>query len=121
MTEFDAEERARLSGGISTTVIHDAVVAALNERGVRARCLLDVGCGTGNLRARVQNVCERYIGADAVRHEGYPAEAEFVLANLDAGSVALPDGACDVVACVETIEHVENPRALMRELVRLAT
>ncbi|HEX2674630.1 MAG TPA: methyltransferase domain-containing protein, partial [Polyangiaceae bacterium] len=30
-------------------------------------------------------------------------------------------GACDVVACIETIEHVENPRALIRELVRLTT
>ena len=120
MVEFDVEERARLSAGESATVIHDAVLAALKERGVRARCLLDVGCGTGSLRARVQSICERYIGADAIRHEGFPAGAEFVLANLDAGRVTLPDGACDVVACIETIEHVENPRALMRELVRLA-
>ena len=121
MAEFDVEERARLSAGESAAVIHEAVLAALTERGVRARCLLDVGCGTGSLRSRVQNVCERYIGADAIRHAGLPAEAEFVVANLDAGSVALPDSACDVVACIETIEHVENPRALMRELVRLTT
>jgi 2-polyprenyl-3-methyl-5-hydroxy-6-metoxy-1,4-benzoquinol methylase len=66
-------------------------------------------------------VCERYVGADAIRHDGFPADAEFVVANLDAGMVTLPDNSCDVVACIETIEHVENPRALMRELVRLAT
>jgi 2-polyprenyl-3-methyl-5-hydroxy-6-metoxy-1,4-benzoquinol methylase len=121
MAEFDVEERARLSAGESAEVIHDAVLAALMERIVRARCLLDVGCGTGRLRIRVQGVCERYIGADAIRHSGFPAGAEFVLANLDTGRVALPDGACDVVACIETIEHVENPRALMRELVRLTS
>jgi len=120
MTDFDVEERARLSGGISTAVIHDAVVAALTERGVHAPCLLDVGCGVGNLRARVRAICDRYIGADAIRHAGFPPDAEFVLVDLDTGRVALPDGSCDVVACVETIEHVENPRALMRELVRLA-
>jgi len=120
MVKFDVEERARLSVGESAAVIHSAVLSALRERGVHARCLLDVGCGTGSLRARVQNHCERYIGADALRHDGFPAGAEFVLANLDTGRVALPDGACDVVACIETIEHVENPRALMRELVRLA-
>jgi 2-polyprenyl-3-methyl-5-hydroxy-6-metoxy-1,4-benzoquinol methylase len=119
MADFNVEERARLSAGQSATVIHDAVVQALTERGVRARCLVDVGCGTGSLRARVQSLCERYVGADAIRHDGFPAGAEFVLANLDAGRVALPDGACDVVACIETIEHVENPRGLMRELVRL--
>jgi 2-polyprenyl-3-methyl-5-hydroxy-6-metoxy-1,4-benzoquinol methylase len=121
MAELNVEERARLSAGQSAAVIHDAVVEALTERGIRARCLVDVGCGTGSLRARVQSLCERYVGADAIRYDGFPAGAEFVLANLDAGSVALPDGACDVVACVETIEHVENPRALMRELVRLTS
>src|SRR5205823_1363747 len=31
----------------------------------------------------------------------------------------LPDETADVVAAVETIEHLENPRAFMRELVRL--
>lgn len=120
MAQFDVEERARLSAGESCAAIHDAVLAALSERGVRAQRLLDVGCGTGVLRARVRGICERYIGADAIQHDGFPADAEFVRANLDTGRVALPDGTCEVVACVETIEHVENPRALMRELVRLA-
>ncbi len=31
----------------------------------------------------------------------------------------MPDEAADVVAAVETIEHLENPRAFVRELVRL--
>jgi 2-polyprenyl-3-methyl-5-hydroxy-6-metoxy-1,4-benzoquinol methylase len=119
MAGFNVEERALQSAGESAAPVHDAVLATLSERAIHARCLLDVGCGTGNLRQRVQAVCERYIGSDAIRHEGFPADAEFVLTNLDSGRVALPDGSCDVVACVETIEHVENPRALMRELVRL--
>lgn len=119
MAEFDVERRARLSAGESAAAIHDAVVASLTEHNVRARCLLDVGCGTGSLRARVRGFCERYIGADAVRHDGLPSDVEFVRANLDGGNVALADGSCDVVACIETIEHVENPRSLMRELVRL--
>jgi 2-polyprenyl-3-methyl-5-hydroxy-6-metoxy-1,4-benzoquinol methylase len=119
MAASDVEERARLSAGGSAAAIHDAVLGALVERAIHARTLLDVGCGTGSLRARIQSCCDRYIGADAIRHDGFPMDAEFVQANLDAGGVELPDGACDVIACVETIEHVENPRALMRELVRL--
>jgi len=31
----------------------------------------------------------------------------------------LPDGFADIVCSVETIEHLENPRAFVRELVRL--
>ncbi len=38
MAEFNVEERARLSAGQSAAVIHDAVVEALTERGIRARC-----------------------------------------------------------------------------------
>lgn len=119
MAGFSVEERAFQSAGQSAEPVHDAVFALLSERGIHARSLLDVGCGTGNLRQRIQAICDRYIGTDAVRHKGFPADAEFVLTNLDSGRVALPDGCCDVVLCVETIEHVENPRALMRELVRL--
>lgn len=119
MSNFNVEDRARSSAGGSSAAIHDAVVRALIDRGVHARVLLDVGCGTGTLHTSVRSLCERYIGTDAVLHEGFPPGAEFVQANLDANSVALPDGVCDVVACVETIEHVENPRALVRELIRL--
>jgi 2-polyprenyl-3-methyl-5-hydroxy-6-metoxy-1,4-benzoquinol methylase len=55
-----------------------------------------------------------------VRYEDFPAEAEFTQVDLDTGRVSLPDASADVVAAVETIEHLENPRAFMRELVRLA-
>jgi 2-polyprenyl-3-methyl-5-hydroxy-6-metoxy-1,4-benzoquinol methylase len=33
--------------------------------------------------------------------------------------VPLPDACADAVVAVETIEHLENPRSLMRELARL--
>jgi SAM-dependent methyltransferase len=62
----------------------------------------------------------RYIGADVVRYEGMPTEAEFKHVDLDSGRVGLPNDSADVVVAVETIEHLENPRAFMRELVRLA-
>ena len=117
--KYSVDQRARLSAGASSTVIHEAVAAALLERAVHGERLLDVGCGAAGLRPFVQALCDRYVGTDVVRHSGFPPDAEFLLANLDAGNVPLPDGSCDVVACVETIEHVENPRALMREMTRL--
>jgi 2-polyprenyl-3-methyl-5-hydroxy-6-metoxy-1,4-benzoquinol methylase len=43
----------------------------------------------------------------------------FLKLNLDTGDVPLPSASADMVTCLETIEHVENPRALMRELYRL--
>ncbi|MGO9449529.1 MAG: class I SAM-dependent methyltransferase [Candidatus Binataceae bacterium] len=82
--------------------------------------LVDVGCGTGQLLPRVRPFCERYVGVDILSYDDFPADTEFVAANLDAGSINLPDESADVVVSVETIEHLEAPRALMREIVRLA-
>lgn len=111
--------RALESGGASARAIHDMVRRAVLARGLRPRVLLDVGCGTGELGAALAGLHQRYVGADVVRHAGFPGSAEFVAVDLDRGRVELPDGTADVVACVETIEHVENPRALVRELTRL--
>jgi len=114
------EERALETHGTSGDAVYRMVVRALDERGLEGGTLVDVGCGQGALHAALGAKRFRYTGADVVRHAGYPAELEFVPVNLDAGRVPLPDGSSDVVVCAETIEHVENPRALMRELVRLA-
>jgi SAM-dependent methyltransferase len=93
---------------------------ALRASGAPRGTLLDVGCGRGELYGWVRDDCTRYVGVDVVRHEGFPEGAELVLMNLDTGSVPLPDGVADVVVCAETIEHVENPRLLVRDLARLA-
>lgn len=113
------EARARQSHGTSDAAIYEMVVKALEERGVAGGTLVDVGCGAGQLRPFVQPRFTRYIGIDVVRYEDFPAEAEFTQVDLDTGRVSLPDASADVVAAVETIEHLESPRAFMRELVRL--
>jgi SAM-dependent methyltransferase len=99
-------------------------VYRLAERAVRTRhpgggVLADVGCGTGALRTVCGGLFDRYIGIDLVRYDELPEEVEFLQADLDTGRAPLADGAADVVVSVETIEHVENPRAFFRELVRL--
>ena len=81
--------------------------------------LADVGCGAGNLWPFVSNRFAEYIGVDAVRYEGFPPEVGFCQVDLDGSTIALADESVDVVAAVEVIEHLENPRAFMRELVRL--
>jgi 2-polyprenyl-3-methyl-5-hydroxy-6-metoxy-1,4-benzoquinol methylase len=113
------EARARQSRGTSDTAIYRMVAAALSERGA-AGTLLDVGCGAGNLLPFVSQLCAEYVGVDAVRYEEFPAAAHFHQADLDGGRVPLPDGCADAVVAVETIEHLENPRSFLRELMRLA-
>lgn len=119
MIDAKSQERARLSHGASNAAIYDLVHAALLEHGVKGGTLLDVGCGNGGLFQRVRKLVQRYVGADIVRYDGFPEDAEFVAANLESGSLPFADASQDTVACIETIEHVENPRALVRELSRV--
>ncbi len=109
--EPDVVERARASRGTSSDAIYGLVARALRERHPGGGALLDVGCGTGNLWSHVRDQFDRYLGADVVRYEGFPDDGRFCPVNLEAGGVPCPDGQADVVAAVEVIEHVENPRA----------
>jgi SAM-dependent methyltransferase len=68
----------------------------------------------------VRSRFERYIGIDAVRYEDFPDQAEFFLLDVDSGCIPFPEGSADVVAAVEVIEHLENPRDFMRKLTALA-
>lgn len=113
------ESRARASLGISGEPIYRAAGRILADRHPGGGTLLDVGCGTGNLWRFVSDKFDRYVGADVVRYDGFPVGAEFLAVDLDTGRVPAADASADVVAAIETIEHVENPRAFVRELARI--
>jgi SAM-dependent methyltransferase len=115
----DTEQRALESDGASGAAVYRMVQRAVRESGAPRGTLLDVGCGRGALYDWVRRDCARYVGVDVVRYPGFPTEGELLVVNLDAGTIPLPDASADLVVCAETIEHVENPRLLVRELVRL--
>ncbi len=122
MSAVSVEERARRSLGTSGDAVYRLVARLLAERLPAAT---PGGAGTladvaGRLWPFVQAQFGRYLGVDVVRYDGFPAGGEFVQFDLDRGRVDLPDGAADAVVGVETIEHLENPRAFVRELARLA-
>ena len=78
--------------------------------------LADVGCGTGDLWRALAGTFTRCIGIDAVRYGGLPVDVDFRVADLDRTPLPIPDGSVDAAAAVEVIEHLDNPRALVREL-----
>ena len=114
------EERALASAGRSGSAIYRMVARAFAERGVEDRRVIDVGCGHGAAWAHLKGRFSEYVGVDVTRYGDFPEDGTFVQCNLDSGSVPLEDATGDLVMAVETIEHLENPRAFMRELVRLA-
>lgn len=117
------EERAYLSLGASSVAIYEMVakhVALVDAEKGGSGKLVDVGCGTGNLWPFVKDHVQHYTGADVVRYPDFPPHLDFQFVNLDTGKMDLADASVDIVVAVETIEHLENPRAFMRELTRVA-
>jgi 2-polyprenyl-3-methyl-5-hydroxy-6-metoxy-1,4-benzoquinol methylase len=113
------EARARQSLGGSDRAIYEAVAACLRKRGASGHLVVDVGCGHGRLWPFLKDGFARCVGVDVVRYETLPDDVEFRRADLDAERLPLADDCADLVASVETIEHLENPRAFMRELTRV--
>ena len=114
------ERRARQSLGSSSDAIHRMVADALRAQGIAGGHVVDVGCGGGALWSVLRDGFSSYCGVDAVRYEGFPSALEFHLADLDQPDWPIAPGVADVVVAVETIEHLENPWAFMRGLVRIA-
>lgn len=108
------------SRGTSNEAIYFMVAHELEARHSGRGTIVDFGCGAGHLFSFVRQLFDRYLGVDVVRYNAFPAEAELIESDLDLGTVPLPDSSAEVVVSVETIEHLENPRALMRELTRVA-
>ena len=115
--DTDVVRRARQSLGRSHQRIYRTVADALAARDAGG-VLADIGCGTGELWLALRGRFRSCLGVDAVRYEGLPQDVEFHAADLDAG-LPLPDASVDAAAAVEVIEHLENPRAFVRELARI--
>ena len=118
----DDATRAALSKGSSNHAIYASVASVLAEAGGEPGTLVDVGAGAGGLFPYVRQACRTYVGCDLVRYDGFPSgpEARFVEANLNGPPFPIEGGCADVVVAAEVIEHLENPRAFVRELRRIA-
>jgi len=120
MVAREVETRARRSRGTSSDAILQMVSRAIERRQLSGDCLVDVGCGAGNLYHYVHSRFAHYVGLDAARYEDFPQEAEYCQVDLDGAGIPLPENSADVVVAVEVVEHLENPREFMRKMVRLA-
>ncbi len=117
------EHRARaaeLSGGTSGNAIYAMIERVIAAHGLQGK-ILDYGAGVGQLTRRLLAL-DRFDSVSAADIMAMPSDlrgkAEWIEQDLN---VALPghEGAFDVVVAAEVIEHLENPRFMVREIFRL--
>lgn len=116
---MNAADRAALSQGASDDAILNRVREGLNARGIRGGLLVDLGCGRGDLHRALAAQFDGYLGVDIVMYDDWQPEVPFVAVDLHSDCSELESDSADVVAAVELIEHLENPRALVRTMTRI--
>jgi 2-polyprenyl-3-methyl-5-hydroxy-6-metoxy-1,4-benzoquinol methylase len=108
------------SGGTSSDVLYHRVIGEFRRRSLGG-AVLDFGAGTGNLVALLaqQEGVLRIAAADLFEAPALQkGRVDWIVADLNDPLPVAPN-AFDVVLSVETIEHLENPRAVVREWYRL--
>jgi ubiquinone/menaquinone biosynthesis C-methylase UbiE len=102
--------------------VHDVVLRALHE--TRARSVLDIGCGTGQLAARIRGElpAAAIVGCDfsAGMLQRAAARVEAIdWVRGDAGRLPFRDGIFDAIVSTEAFHWFPDQNAALRELYRV--
>jgi methionine biosynthesis protein MetW len=97
-----------------------AVIAALIRPGAR---VLDVGCGDGELLAHLRDAKQvdgRGVEIDQAQvNRAIAAGIPVIQGDVDADLPHYPDAAYDYVILSQTLQAMRDPRAVLRDLVRI--
>jgi 2-polyprenyl-3-methyl-5-hydroxy-6-metoxy-1,4-benzoquinol methylase len=111
---------AEASGGISNEAIYSAIERIIKSLNLGGH-VLDFGAGKGRLAAHLASM-GRFESVTAVDLLTPPAAesppVRWIEADLN-GPVDIAASRFDVIIAAEVIEHLENPRAVAREWLRL--
>ena len=93
-------------------------------RDIKAKSLLDLGCGSGNLTLRIAQVIEANevygidIDDEALRKAKIKG-IKTIKVDLSKEYIPLPNESIDIVTALEVIEHLLNPDHMIKEAHRV--
>jgi 2-polyprenyl-3-methyl-5-hydroxy-6-metoxy-1,4-benzoquinol methylase len=110
---------SQLSGGTSNDSIYRAILQVIETLDLRGS-VLDFGAGTGTFTERLVKTArfDSISAADLMHKPADLGSLNWTCADLN-DPLPLAGASFDCIVAVEVIEHLENPRALARELFRL--
>ena len=105
----------------------DHIAGLLGAAAARVGNVLEVGCGTGAVLARLSaiGVGRDFTGIDVIdpatnlEIDG-AASTPFRWSSYDGATIPFADGSFDLVYASHVLEHVPEPRALLYELARVS-
>lgn len=117
-------EYARERGGALTFPSNEAVAYLNRALAGKASRLLEIGCGTGELIRSLDGGID-YTGLElsqfavdqAAARQGESARSRFIAG--DAANLPFDDSSFDAVAMFFMLEHVKDPRRVLREAMRV--
>jgi 2-polyprenyl-3-methyl-5-hydroxy-6-metoxy-1,4-benzoquinol methylase len=111
-------EAAEKSGGASSQRIYHAALDIALEQGLSGR-VLDFGAGIGSFSRLLRDSgrFESVTSADLMPQPEGLADIHWIEADLN--DEAVVEGRYDIVFALECIEHLENPRATLRQIYRV--
>lgn len=131
-TDFrqNTADSGHLANYLSTSNTLDKVLAGKAHRarylGERARTVIDLGCGTGDMIAllAVNDALRRIVGVDLNvdllnRVSARCGDPRVETLQADAGDLPFADGEFDAALIERTLQHVEEPARVIREAVRV--
>lgn len=83
--------------------------------------LLEIGCGGGALLAEIsESTSGRVVGCDLKRERAKVAENRLPdIVQCDGCSLPFADETFDVVVAIELLEHIPEPKYLIRDIIRV--
>jgi glycosyltransferase involved in cell wall biosynthesis len=96
---------------------HGRIAALLGSR--PPSTILDLGCSSGLLSARLRDAGHRVTGVDVVETPGVRGRMDrFLVADLDAGIPSEAGSGYDLVLAADVLEHLREPERLLRDARR---